>query len=128
MTAQVSIADRRLSIRRRGVARWVGAAVDVPLAHVVSVTPADPHDVRRVNKGIRLAGFQIPGLMTSGLYRQGGRLTWWDVGRGDTAIVITLRDERWASVVVEVDDPLALMGALHDAVARAVAASRAAPP
>jgi hypothetical protein len=105
VTARVSIGDGRLRIQRTGVARWFGSSVDVPLAHVDSVSSADPHEVKRWNKGIRLAGIQLPGLMTSGLYRQGGQLTWWDVGRGSSALVVTIHDERLTRVIVEVGDP-----------------------
>ena len=105
MTARVSIDGGRLRIHRTGVARWFGSSVDVPLAHVDSVSAADPHEVKRWNKGIRLAGIQLPGQMTSGVYRHEGQLTWWDVGRGDSALVVTLHDERLTRVIVEVDDP-----------------------
>jgi hypothetical protein len=113
MTAHVSVQDGRLRIQRTGVGRWLGASVDVPLAHVVSAGAADRDDVSRWNKGIRLVGIQVPGLMTSGVYRQGGQLTWWDVRRGGNAIVITFRDERLARAVLEVDDPAAVLRLLE---------------
>jgi hypothetical protein len=118
VTARVSIKDGRLRIHRTGAARWFGSSVDVPLAHVHSVSAADPHEVKRWNKGIRMAGIQLPGLMTSGVYRQGGQLTWWDVGRGGSALVVTLHDERLTRVIVEVGDPgvlRELMQAVADA-------------
>jgi hypothetical protein len=118
VTARVSIGDGRLRIQRTGVARWFGSSVDVPLAHVDSVSAADPHEVKRWNKGIRLAGIQLPGLTTSGIYRQGRQLTWWDVGRGSSAIVVTLHDERLTRVIVEVDDP-GVMRELEQALADA---------
>ena len=97
----------------------MGTSVDVPLLHVVSVNAAEPHDVKRWNKGIRLADIQIPGLMTSGIYRQDGQLVWWDVGRGTKAIVITLHDERFTRAVVEVDDPADALRMLDQALADA---------
>jgi hypothetical protein len=104
MTAHASIEDGRLKIRSLGVARWLGSSVDVPLAHVDSVSAADPDELKSWNKGVRLAGIQLPG-MTSGTYRHDGQLTWWDVGRGVGALVIVLHDERLSRVIVEVDDP-----------------------
>ncbi len=94
----------------------MGAPVDVPLVHVFVVRAADTQDVKRWNKGVRLAGIQIPGLITSGVYRQDGQLVWWDVGRGTKAIVITFRDERLAKAIVEVDDPAAVMRTLDRAI------------
>jgi hypothetical protein len=107
MTARISTSDGRLVIHRTGVGRWFGSSLDVPLAHVISVDVADPADTRRWVKGIRLAGIEIPRLRAAGLYRQGPDLVWWDVGRGDQAVVIAFRDERLAKAIVEVDDPRA---------------------
>jgi len=119
MTARVSVADGRLRIDRSGVARWFGASVDIPLTHIVSVARADPEHVRRWIKGIRLAGIEIPRRLTWGVYRQAGKLTWWDIAPGTDALFITLRDERLDHLVVEVDDPAALMHALETARAHA---------
>lgn len=119
MTGRVSTADGRLRIHRTGIGRWLGSPVEVSLAHVVSVGATDPHELHRWNKGIRLVGIHLPGLMTSGIYRSGGELTWWDVGRGNWAIVIALRDERLTRAVVEVDDPAAFIRELHKGIADA---------
>jgi hypothetical protein len=88
----------------------------VPLAHVRSVDIADQQDVKRWNKGVRLVGIQIPGLMTSGIFRHDGRLTWWDVGRDSRAIAIEFRDERLTRAVIEVDDPAAVLRTLDQAL------------
>ncbi len=117
MTAHASIEDGRLKVKSLGVARWLGSSVDVPLAHIDSVDAADPDELKSWNKGVRLAGIQLPGA-TSGTYRHDGQLTWWDVGHGGGALVIALHDERLSRVIVELDDPdfkrqleLALAGA-----------------
>jgi hypothetical protein len=117
MTARISTSDGRLVIHRTGVGRWFGSSLDVPLAHVISVDVADPADTRRWVKGIRLAGIEIPRLRAAGLYRQGPDLVWWDVGRGDQAVVIAFRDERLARAIVEVDDPAGVKAALEQATA-----------
>ena len=117
MTARIAISGRRLAIQRSGVGRWFGRSVDVPLAHVESVIVVDPAEAKRWYKGIRLAGIQIPGLIVSGLFRRDGQLTWWDVGRGDKVIAITLRDERLVRLVIEVADPAAVKRELDEAMA-----------
>ena len=121
----ISISDQRLTIQGSGWARLLGLSVDVPLSHVVSVGVADHDETKRWFKGIRLAGVQIPGLMTSGTFRKGGQLTWCDVRRGDKAIVITLREERLDRLVVEVDDPVAVTRSLDQVLAGAVLGSDA---
>ena len=88
---------------------------------------ADPDELKSWNKGVRLAGIQLPG-MTSGTYRHDGQLTWWDVGSGGGALVIALHDERLSRVIVEVDDPdfRALEQALEQALDRVPATPRPA--
>lgn len=115
----ISIRDERLTMQQSRVARWFGSPVDVPLTHVVSIGVADPDDLKARYGGVRLAGIQIPGLMTVGTFRQGGQLTWWDVRRGSGVVVITLRDERLTRLLVEVEDPLALTRTLDQALAGA---------
>jgi hypothetical protein len=116
MRARVSIADGRLRVDRSGIARWFSASVDVPLGHVASVARADPQRARRWNKGIRLAGIEIPRRVSWGVYRQGGKLTWWDIGTGTDALLITLRDERLDQLMVEVEDPAAVIQALQSSL------------
>jgi hypothetical protein len=115
-TARVVIEDQRLQVKRSGLARWFGGSVDVPIEHVVSVAAADPQEARRLWLGIRLAGIQIPGVRTAGIFRRDGELTWWDVGRGGNAIVVTLRDEALTRVVVDVKDPAETVRWLEGAV------------
>lgn len=114
MRADVTVDGRRLKIRRLGrLAGWCGPPVDVSLDHVVSVEVADPRAARRWNLGFRLAGIQIPGYLVSGLFMKGGERTWWHVGRGLTAMAITLRDEQLARVIVDVADPAALKASIQ---------------
>jgi hypothetical protein len=122
----VFIDDERLRVQRSGVGRWLGRPVDVPMGHVSSVAEAELPEAWRWSQGIRIAGIQIPGLITSGLLRQDGRLTWWDVRRGRNVLVITLRDERIAKLVIEVDDPAAVTMAVARASAGADASDRGA--
>ena len=98
--------------------RWVGGSVDVPLTHITSVAVGGAPSTRSWFKGIRLAGVQIPGVMTSGLFRQGSDTVWCEVGRG-TPIVITLHDEQLTKVIVDVKTPAATVRGLSGAVAAA---------
>ena len=115
----IVIDDGRLRVTRSGVGRWLGRSVDVPLGHVTAISEAAPAAARRWYQGIRVAGIHVPGLITSGLFRQDGRLAWWDVRRGRRVLVITLRDERIAKLVIEVDDPVGVTLTLARAMAGA---------
>ena len=127
MTAQISIRHQRLAVERSGVARWMGASVNVPLEHVVAVGAVDPRTAQRWWIGVRLAGIQLPGLMTAGLFRHDGAVTWWDVRRGREAIAITLRDESLARLVVAVDDAHATIRLLERALGSGAKARRRGP-
>jgi hypothetical protein len=116
MTSRISFINQRLTIHPSGVARLFGSSIDVPLAHVAWVAVSDPGDTRGWYHGVRLVGLQIPGLMTSGLFRRDGHLIWVDIGRGSRAIVIALRDERLARLVIGVDDPEAMKRSLEQAL------------
>lgn len=120
-TVRIVVADGRLKVTRSGLARWLGGSVNVPIDHVASVAAADRHEARRWWMGIRLAGIQIPGLMTAGLFRRDGEVSWWDVRRGRSAVIVTLRNEALARVVVEVDDPADTVRRLESALGLVVA-------
>jgi hypothetical protein len=101
--------------------------VDVPLGHVSATSEAEPAEARRWSHGIRIAGIQTPGLIKAGLFRQDGRLAWWDVRRGSRVPVITLRNEQVARLVIEVDDPTAVNRSLKRALTGADVPSDGSP-
>lgn len=58
-------------------------------------------------KGIRAPGTHIPGVITAGTFHTDGEYVFWDVHDPAKAVVIELADERYARLVIEVDDPRA---------------------
>ncbi|MBV8281921.1 MAG: hypothetical protein JO347_07650, partial [Candidatus Eremiobacteraeota bacterium] len=53
----------------------------------------------------------------AGTYYDGKGCVFWDVHHAENAIEITLRDERFSRLVVEVEDPAAAVAMLRDAIA-----------
>ena len=97
--------------------------VDVPLAHVLSVT-ADPEQTRRWPQGLRLPGTFIPRVVIAGSYWKPGRAesedvgwSFWDVHDPARAVVIRLDHEHYKQLVVGVDDPQATVAAIEAALA-----------
>ena len=88
----------------------------VPLEHILSVT-YDPEIARGWSHGLRLPGTNIPGVLTAGSYYQHKEWAFWDVHDPEKTIVITLKDERYQKLVVEVADPhqtvIEISNALH---------------
>jgi len=76
----------------------------VPLAHVSGVVRAED-EAREWWHGIRAPGTHLPGVITAGtFYVREGRV-FWDVHAPEGAIAIGLRDDRYAKLVIEVEDP-----------------------
>ncbi|MGH7747958.1 MAG: hypothetical protein ACREQ5_24835, partial [Candidatus Dormibacteria bacterium] len=69
---------------------------------------ADPAFAREHSlEGLKLGGARIPGVITAGTFHQKGDRVFWDVHDPDRVVVVELADERYARLVVGVDDPAA---------------------
>ena len=69
-----------------------------------------------VNYCIFFAGARVPGVITAGSFRQEGDTVFWDVHDPEKAIIIELADERYARLVVEVEDPSATVALITRAL------------
>lgn len=103
--AQVHIDGDRLVVAIEGLDKlWsLKSRLEIPLANVRGAT-ADPGMVREP-KGLRAPGTHVPGVITAGTFHIDGERVFWDVRDPAKAVVIELADERYARLVVEVDDP-----------------------
>lgn len=76
----------------------------IPLAHISSVTH-DPEIAKGWWHGFKAPGTNIPGVLTAGSYYEHKEWTFWDVHNPENTIVITLKDERYKKLVIEVENP-----------------------
>ena len=115
--AEVELDEDTLSIHVMGMDRlWaLRSRLEIPLSHV-SGAEADPEVAGRWWQGIRSGGTQVPGVITAGTFHQEGERVFWDVHDPEKAIVIRLRDERYARLVIEVEDPPATVAAIKEAL------------
>lgn len=68
-----------------------------------------------VTEGWRAPGTAIPGLLTAGTFHHDGRRVFWDVHHPDRAVVVDLQHEHYDQLVIEVEDPDAVIALLnHD--------------
>lgn len=111
--ADVRISGADLVVEMNGFDKlWaLKSSLTIPLANVRGAT-LDP-GITRESKGIRTAGTHWPGLITAGSFRVDGERVFWDVRDPAKAIVIELRDEHYARLIVEVDDPRATIGLIE---------------
>ena len=54
-------------------------------------------------------------MIAAGQVRQDGQWAFWDVHDPERAVIIDLADERYARLVVEVDDPRATAASINQA-------------
>lgn len=120
---QVEMTPQSLIVHITGADRlWtLKSHLEIPLGHVVSATPA-ADDAHTWLKGVRIEGTHVPGVLSAGIFHHHGDLVFWDVHHAEKAIAITLKDDRFARLVIEVEDPAATIAAITKALPALVAA------
>jgi hypothetical protein len=66
--------------------------------------------------GLRSPGAFIPSLLTAGSYRGPDGWDFWDMRNPVKAIVIALKDQNYHRLIVEVDDPVATVALINQAL------------
>lgn len=114
--ADVSIDEGALVIEIEGMDKlWaLKSRMEIPLGNVRGAT-ADP-GAGRDRKGMRVYGTHWPGVIVAGTFHVDGERVFWDVRDPAKAVVIELRDERYARLVIEVADPLATVQLIESVV------------
>lgn len=110
--ATLTVAGDRLVVTMRGPFKVLAlrSRVTVPIAHIRSVEVVD--DVRGMKRGPRV-GTYMPGGTIAGNFGFGANKVFWAV-QHRTAVVIDLdHHERYAKLVVEVDDPTTVAALLN---------------
>jgi hypothetical protein len=114
--ARVEVSGDQLTVQIEGIDKlWtLKSRLDIPLAHVTDAE-ADPEAVRGW-KGWRGPGAHVPGVLVAGTFHHQGDRVFWDVHDPAKAVVIHLADERYARLVIGVDDPAATVAAIRRAL------------
>jgi hypothetical protein len=109
----VTINGDRLVVEPRGLDKvWsFRRRIDVPLTHVVGAT-YDP-GANDEPKGLRRPGLRVPSK-ASGTFVKDGERTYWNVSRPASTVVVELRDERLARLVLTVDEPRSLVSRINE--------------
>lgn len=89
--------------------------LEIPLAHVTGAE-RDPEQVGRWWHGWKLIGSDLPGIFAAGTFYYRGELVFWDVRDLERTIVVSLSDERYKKLIIEVDDPDAVVERLRFAI------------
>jgi hypothetical protein len=86
--------------------------LEIPLTHITSVE-FDPEQVGRWWHGWKLLGTDVPGLFAAGTFYYHGELVFWDVSDPASTIIVSLNHERYKKLIVEVEDPQAVVASLR---------------
>lgn len=76
----------------------------IPLKHIVDIR-IDEEVVKGWWRGFKVPGTNLPGVITAGTFYQDGKRVFWDIHNPEAAVVITLEDESYNELVIEVEDP-----------------------
>jgi len=116
--AEVELTEDTLVVHVKGMDRIFAltSRLEIPLSHVMGaqVDPELGHP--EWWKSLRFTATQIPWVVSAGTFYQEGERVFWDVRDPEKVVVIRLRDERYARLVIGVDDPPATVRAIQEAV------------
>lgn len=116
--AVVSVQGQDLVVEMEGLDKlWaLKSRLTIPLANVRGAT-VDP-GILGEPKGIRAPGTHVPKVITAGTFHHEGEKVFWAVRDAQKAVVVELADETYARLVVEVDDPRAVVAMVEKATNR----------
>lgn len=116
--AEVTIDGTDLVVTIHGLRKVLAlkSELRIPLVHVAGVS-LDPTVEDELPSAMeKRAGADIPHLYYGGTFVQDGDRVFWDVRRPDRAIVIHLSDDELARLIVDVDDPDAVVARVQAAL------------
>ena len=76
----------------------------IPLNHITSIR-VDSDIIKSGPGGFRMPGTAIPNVITAGTYYVNGKRVFWDIHRPDKAVVLSLTNEKYSELVIEVENP-----------------------
>jgi hypothetical protein len=116
--AEVELTDDALIVHVRGMDRIFAlkSRLEIPLSHVLAAE-ADPElGHPEWWKSLRLTATQIPWVVSAGTFYQEGERVFWDVHDPEKVVVIRLSDERYARLVIGVEEPPSTAAAIQRAI------------
>jgi hypothetical protein len=118
----VEIQDDQLVARIQGLDQVLALSSElrVPLTHVRGAAVSPPEVRRRWRNPLRvkILATDLPYVVMAGSFIfLDGEHAFWDVHNPDRTIVVELDHERFAKLVLEVEDPQATVAAINAAIA-----------
>ena len=115
--SRVNIQDDHLVITMQGVRKvlTLKSELSIPLASVVEVT-ACPSEERKntLFKGWRIGTEAV--FYSGGTFYKDGNKAFYDLKRKEDAVIITLKDCDFDTLIIGVDDPIAIVEYIENAL------------
>jgi hypothetical protein len=117
---RIEIAEGRLKIEILGWDKiWAfKSRLEFPMEHVACARRWEKEKDGGWWRGFRAPGTNLPGVIVAGTYHRKGEHVFYDVHNFGNAIVIELKDEWYARLVVQVAEPEAMLRLIPNAFAR----------
>jgi len=114
---RIEIAEGRLKIEILGWDKiWAfKSRLEFPGEHVISARRWEK-EVKFTWRGLRAPGTSLPGVIVAGTYHLKGEHIFYDVHDFGSAITIELKDEWYARLVVQVEEPEAMLRLISNAM------------
>jgi hypothetical protein len=87
----------------------------IPLSHIRGARQ-DAEVLQGWWKGWRAPGTHIPGLLAAGTFYENDKRIFWDVRHAENAVIIDLEHEEYQQLIIEVENPAAVVQQLTAAV------------
>jgi hypothetical protein len=91
--------------------------LEISLQHITGVR-VDSEIVKKWYHGLRAPGTSVPRVITAGTFYQAGQRVFWDIHHPEQAVIISLKDERYNELAIEVENPDIFVAQLKQALNR----------
>lgn len=78
--------------------------LEISLEHITDIR-VDSKITKSWYHGLRAPGTSIPHVIDAGTFYKDGKKAFWDIHHPDRAVVISLKDETYNELVIEVENP-----------------------
>lgn len=111
-----SISHDTLSLDIEGADKiWsLKSHLEISLKHITGVRE-DSEIVNKWYHGLKEPGTSIPHVITAGTFYRDKKRVFWDIHHPEKAVIISLKDEVYNELVIEVEDPDLFVAQLKNA-------------
>lgn len=118
----IELTDTMLIVHVEGVDKILAlkSQLQVPLSHVVDaeIDPNIGEEFNRLFVGIKAPGTGLPGVVRAGTWYTNEGKVFWDIHHPENAITVHLADDDYNKLLIEVDNPVAAVAAIQEAIQR----------